>query len=114
VRKKNEPVRFRSHALPYLVGPFLCLRRKTFGYALTFASGVFWLWCGAILTTFVRNGFEQAEQLIRTGIIDRFDVLMAVPAGIGTAGLAIFSLIGYFKLPNKKATDEDYEDLRLI
>jgi hypothetical protein len=92
-------------ALPYIIGPLLCLRQNKFGYALCFASGAFWLWTGGFLTTFVHNGFEQLIDLIRTGTLKRFDILIAVPAAIGTAGLVIFSSLGYIMLPNKSLMD---------
>jgi len=92
-------------ALPYVVAPILCLRRKKFGYLLAFASGAFWIWTGGFLTTFVRNGFEQLENFINTGTLDRFDIFIAVPAAIGTAGMVFFSLIGYLFLPNKSLKD---------
>src|SRR6266542_3680444 len=92
-------------ALPYVVAPILCLRRKKFGYPLAFASGSFWIWTGGFLTTFVRNGFEQLENFINTGTLDRFDIFIAVPAAIGTAGLVFFSLIGYLSLPGKSLKD---------
>lgn len=94
-----------AESLPYIIGPALCLRHSKLGYALTFASGVFWLWCGVLLTTFVRNGFEQLIKVIQTGILERIDIVIAVPAAIGTAGLATFSLIGYFRLGNKTPKD---------
>jgi hypothetical protein len=92
-------------AIPYIVGPLLCFRNIKFGYAICFASGIFWLWSGAFLTTFVRNGFEQLAILIDTGRVERFDILIAVPAAIGTGGMVLFSSIGYLRLPKKHFSD---------
>ncbi len=92
-------------ALPYIIGPWLCLRKKRFGYFLAFASGGFWLWTAGFLTTFIRNGFEQLDILIKTGTINRFDILIAVPAAIGTGGLVFFSLLGYINQPKKNIKD---------
>jgi hypothetical protein len=92
-------------ALPYIIGPLICLRQNKFGYALCFASGAFWLWTGGFLTTFVHNGFEQLIDFIRTGTLKRFDILIAVPAAIGTGGLVIFSMLGYIMLPDKSSKD---------
>ena len=92
-------------ALPYIAGPLLCLRHKKFGYALSFASGAFWLWTAGFLTTFVRNGFGQLDHLISTGTLERFDVFIAVPAAIGTAGMVIFSITGYLRLSRKSLSD---------
>jgi hypothetical protein len=92
-------------AIPYLVAAVLCLRRHKAGYLLGAASGIFWLWMAGTLTTFVRNGSERLAILLRTGHVDRPDVLIAAPAAIFTAGLAIFSLWGYGRLRNKSWTD---------
>lgn len=92
-------------ALPYLLAATLCLRRNPFGYALGFAGGVFWLLMGGLASTFIRNGFERLEMLLRTGAVDRPDVLIAVPAAVATAGLALCSIAGYARLPNKSWRD---------
>ena len=88
-------------ALPYLVAAALCFRYSKFGYALGFSGGVFWLWTAGTLTTFVRNGFEQLVMLVRTGHVDRPDIIIAVPAARATAGLVLFSLFGYVLLPKR-------------
>ena len=92
-------------SLPYLLAAALCLRRRTFGYALGFVGGVFWLWTAGFLSTFIRNGFERLEMLFRTGAVDRPDVLIAVPAAMATAGLALCCVLGYAQLPNKSWRD---------
>ncbi|HEX3111587.1 MAG TPA: hypothetical protein VHU41_20975 [Thermoanaerobaculia bacterium] len=92
-------------ALPYLAAAILCLRRVRFGYPLGAVSGAFWLWTGGLLTTFVRNGFERLAMLIRTGHVDRPDILIAAPAGIACGGLLLFSLLGYVMTPAKSARD---------
>src|SRR6266567_7541890 len=85
-------------SLPYVVAAALCLRQIKFGYILGAAAGAFWLWTAGMLTTFVRNGFERIPMLLRTGRVDRPDILIAVPAALVTGGLLIFSLWGYFRL----------------
>jgi hypothetical protein len=92
-------------ALPYLLAAALCLRRNKFGYALAAVSGAFWLWTAGFLTSFVRNGFERLAMLVRTGSVDRVDILIAVPAALATGGLVLFSLIGYLRLPGKSWRD---------
>ena len=69
-------------SLPYIVSAALCLRRRKFGYMLGAASGAFWLWTAGTLTTFVRNGFERVSMLLRTGHVDRPDILIAAPAAL--------------------------------
>ena len=92
-------------SLPYVASAVLCLRRRKFGYMLGASAGAFWLWTAVTLTTFVRNGFERVLMFLRTGHVDRPDILIAAPAALATAGLVIFSLWGYFRLRNKSWTD---------
>src|SRR2546428_7118611 len=92
-------------SLPYVVAAVLCLRQRKFGYMLGVAAGAFWLWTAGTLTTFVRNGFEHASMLLRTGHLDRPDILIAAPAALVTVGLVIFSLWGYLRLRNKSWSD---------
>ncbi len=92
-------------SLPYVVAAVLCLRRQRFGYMLGTAGGAFWLWTAATLTTFVRNGFERVAMLLRTGHVDRPDILIAAPAACATAGLVLFSLWGYSRVRNKSWGD---------
>jgi len=77
-------------ALPYLGAALLCLRRTRFGYPLGAVSGTFWLWTASFLTSFVRNGFERVSMLMRTGHVDRPDILIAAPAAIAPQYLGMF------------------------
>jgi hypothetical protein len=92
-------------SLPYLTAGILCLRHHKFGYALGVVSGAFWLWTGGLLTNFVRNGFERLAMLVRTGSVDRLDILIAVPAALATGGLVLFSLAGYMRHARKSGKD---------
>ena len=96
-------------SLPFIVAALLCLRQHKFGYILGAASGAFWLWMAGTLTTFVRNGFERVAMLLRTGHVDRPDILIAAPAACVTAGLVVFSLWGY-----SRARDKTWSDLGLF
>lgn len=92
-------------SIPYIVAAVLCLRQRKLGYMLGAASGAFWLWMAGTLTTFVRNGFERAATLLRTGHVDRLDILIAAPAAAVTGGLVLFSLWGYWRARNKSWSD---------
>jgi hypothetical protein len=92
-------------SLPYLAAAVLCARRQKFGYMLGVASGGFWLWMAGTLTTFVRNGFERVTMLLRTGHVDRPDILIAAPAACVTGGLVLFSLWGYSRVRAKSWLD---------
>jgi len=63
-------------SIPYTLTAVLCLRQRKWGYVLGAASGAFWLWMAGTLTTFVRNGFDRVAMLLRTGHVDRPDILM--------------------------------------
>ena len=90
-------------SLPYFAAAVLCLRHNKFGYALGVVSGAFWLWMAGFLTNFVSNGFERLLMLIRTGTVDRFDILIAVPAAIAAGGLILFSFVGYSRLTKSRS-----------
>ena len=92
-------------SVPYLLAAVLCLRRNKLGYALGVVSGAFWLGTAGLRTTFIRNGFQRLEMLVRTGSVDRPDILIAVPAAVATAGLIVSSIVGYGRLPNKSSRD---------
>ena len=92
-------------SVPYVAAAVLCLRQNRFGYALGAVSGAFWLWMAGFLTTFVRNGFERVDMLIRTGTVDRLDQLIAAPAAIATGGLVLFCCLGYVRLPTRSRRD---------
>src|SRR3954467_2837734 len=92
-------------SLPFIVAALLCLRQHKFGYMLGAASGAFWLWMAGTLTTFVRNGFERVAILLRTGHVDRPDILIAAPAAAVTGGLVLFPLWGYSRIRNKSWSD---------
>jgi hypothetical protein len=92
-------------ALPYAAAAVLILRRHKYGYLLGMASGTFWLWIAGFLTTFIRNGFERLAGLVRTGHVDRWDIIIAVPAAIGTAALVLFSAISYIRSARRSRSD---------
>jgi hypothetical protein len=92
-------------AVPYAIAAVLCVRQRTFGYALAAASGAFWLWIASTQTSFVRNGFERVEMLLRSGRVDRWDQFIAVPAALATGGLIVFSLGSYLLAPKRPLRD---------
>ena len=92
-------------SLPYVAAAALCLRQRKFGYMLGASAGAFWLWTAGTLTTFVRNGFERVSIMLRTGHVDRPDILIAAPAALATGGLVVFSLWGYSRLRDKSRSD---------
>lgn len=92
-------------ALPYAAAAVLCLRQRKLGYMVGAGAGAFWLWTAGTLTTFIRNGIERVAMLVRTGHVDRLDILIAVPAALAAAGLVIFSLWGYSRLRDKSWRD---------
>lgn len=94
-----------AEALPYVAAAALSLRRRTVGYALGLASGGFWLWTASFRTTVVRNGFERAAILFRTGRVERPDILIAAPAAIFAGGLALCGVAAYVAHAVKRSRD---------
>jgi hypothetical protein len=92
-------------AVPYALAAALAWRRSKTGYALGVASGVFWLWLAGWRVTFVRNGFEMLALSLRTRTLVLPDIVIALPAAVGTATLIVFSLIGYSRLRDKSSRD---------
>jgi len=92
-------------AFPYLAAAVLILRRHKAGYVLGATFGAFWLWMAGFLTTFIVNGFQRLEALLRIGSVDRWDLFLAVPAAIGAGGLLLFSIASYARSHNKSAHD---------
>ena len=98
-------LRMMRKNLGFTAAAVLCLRQRKSGYLLGVASGAFWLWTAGMLTTFIGNGFQRIAMLLRTGHVDRPDVLIAAPAACVTGGLVLFSLWGYFRMRNKSWRD---------
>lgn len=92
-------------SFPYLIAAALCLQNRKSGYALGIAAGAFWLLMGAVLTTFVWNGFQSLVTTLTTRHLDRPDTLIAVPAAISAVGLVIAAVWGYARLLHKKWSD---------
>jgi hypothetical protein len=92
-------------AIPYVMAPWLCRKIPKVGYALAFAAGAFWILCAGFLTTFIRNGFERVVEFVETGRVDRPDILLSVPGFMGTFGLVVFGLLGYWQLQDKRGSD---------
>src|SRR5262249_8418590 len=92
-------------AIPYLAAAALCRPASRHGFALGIATGGAWFWMGAFGTRFVNNGFEQLTHWIRSGQLERPDLLLAVPAAISTLGLVLFSIVGYARLPTRQWRD---------
>ena len=92
-------------AIPFALVPWLSRRKPKIGYLSGIGFGVLWIWMAGFLTTFIKNGFERIPQLVVTGSVDRPDILLAVPAFIGTFGLSLTSLFGYWQLSKKHPKD---------
>ncbi len=92
-------------AVPYLAAGWLCVRRVKAGYMLAIAGGVVWLLIAGMRTTFVRDGFRLAGRLLQTGRVEQADVLIAAPAALATAGMALFGAWGYLRVRDKSFVD---------
>jgi hypothetical protein len=69
------------------------------------AAAVFWDYVNVFVTTFFRNGLEQAHILLHTGHIERPDLLISVPAWFGNLALILGALLVYVSIPRKQWSD---------
>jgi hypothetical protein len=92
-------------ALPYLAAAVLCIRQNKLGYALGVTAGILWLGLAGRGSTFIANGFQVLRVVLREHQVIRPDILIAVPGAVATAGLVLFSLVGYARLRNKRWSD---------
>ena len=92
-------------AIPYIAAAALCWRLSKHGFALGIAAGGLWFSMGAFRTGFVRNGLEQLNHWIHSGLLERPDQLIALPAAASTLALALFSAAAYIRLTRKRWSD---------
>jgi hypothetical protein len=93
-------------SIPYIALAATARRRRSkFTYAFAFGAGAVWLWCGAWLTTFVKNGFQTLALSVSSGQVHRPDLLIAIPAALSTGGLVLFGILGYARVQRRSLLD---------
>lgn len=89
----------------YIASLVLLLRGDKWGCFIGVAAALFWDYVNVFVTTFFRNGLEQAHALIQTGHVTRPDQLISVPAWFGNLALILGASLLYVVMPQKRWSD---------
>jgi hypothetical protein len=89
-------------ALIYFAVILLTRRGSAWGFGAGAAIAVFWNYSNVFVTSFIAAGIRQLAILIRTGQVERPDLLVAVVAAAGHFLLIVACLGGFLRIrPNK-------------
>ncbi len=89
----------------YFVTIFLAFRRSRWGYFVGISAAGLWDYANLVATTFLFNGLQQLSEWVRTGHLQRPDLLIAVPAWVSNLAVVVGCLWGYARLPARGVTD---------
>jgi hypothetical protein len=89
----------------YIASLVLLFRGSKWGCFIGVAAALFWDYVNVFVTTFFRNGLDQAHALILTGHVARPDQLISVPAWFGNLALILGALLVYIAAPRKEWSD---------
>ena len=89
----------------YISTVLLALRRNRWGYFIGIAAAGFWCYTNVFVTTFFLNGLQQLVHWIRTGHMNRPDLIIAVPAWLSNLAVVMGCLWAYSRLPGKSIRD---------
>ena len=89
----------------YIASLALLLRGSRWGCFIGTAAALFWDYVNVFVTTFFRNGLDQAHALIQTGHVARPDQLISIPAWFGNLAVILGALIMYIAAPRKQWSD---------
>jgi hypothetical protein len=90
-------------ALIYIAVIVLTRRNNAWGFGAGCITAVFWNYINLFTTTFIKAGLQQLFILLRTGQLQRPDLLIAVVATAGHFLLIIACLAGFLRTrPNAK------------
>jgi hypothetical protein len=89
----------------YIVSFVLLLRGSKWDCFIVAAAALFWDYVNVFVTTFFRNGLEQAHALLQTCHVTRPDFLISVPACLGNLALILGALLVYVAAPRKQWSD---------
>lgn len=81
--------------LIYVAVIVLTRRNSAWGYGAGFLISVMWNYTNLFVTTFIASGVEQLAVLLRTGHLERPDLLVALVAGGGHFLLILCCLVGF-------------------
>lgn len=89
----------------YIVSLVLILRGSKWGCFIGASAAVFWDYVNVFVTTFFRNGLEQARIFLHTGHIVKPDLLISVPAWLGNLALIFGAVLVYVAVPRRQWSD---------
>ena len=85
-------------ALIYVAVILLTRRSNAWGYGAGFTIALFWNYTNLFVTTFIRAGLEQIWIALRTGHLQRPDLVISVVAALGHFLLIAACLIGFVRI----------------
>lgn len=84
-------------ALIYVGVVVLTRRDSAWGFGAGFLISVFWNYTNLFVTSFISAGLQVLAHLVRTGHLERPDLLVAVVAALGHVLLIIACLAGFLR-----------------
>jgi len=89
----------------YFATIVLALRRNRWGYFIGIGAAGFWIYTNLFVTTFFLNGLQQLAHWVRTGQMNRPDLVIAVPAWLSNLLVVSGCFWAYLRLPGKSPRD---------
>jgi len=89
----------------YVATIVLSFRRSRWGYFIGLSAAGLWDYTNVFANTFLYNGIEHLMEWIRTGHLQRPDLLIAIPAWLSNFLVIIGCLWGYLRLRDKSLND---------
>jgi hypothetical protein len=75
------------------------------GYFIGFSAAALWIYTNLFATAFFVSGLHLLSQLVRTGHLERVDVLIAIPAWFSNLLVVIGCVWAYFRVPRGSLRD---------
>jgi hypothetical protein len=89
----------------YLATIALALGKNRWGYFIGISCAGLWDYANLVATTFFLNGLQQLSEWIRTGHLQRPDLLIAVPAWFSNLMVVAGCVWAFARHPKKSALD---------
>jgi len=89
----------------YFAAIWLSLRKSVWGYFIGLSAAGLWAYGNLFVTTFLVNGLQQLAAWVRTGNLNRPDLLIAIPAWFSNALVVAGCVWGYCQIQRKNPAD---------